>query len=348
MSLIYVVFIAINIFFPIHGRSILRKTDPCMPEIITKWSDENKTYRLRDYHLEEHALFTKFNHEHFMSHQLPRGPIIYRYDKNKSVDGEQLHKLAQHLLTEIYSHKKEYTHFKILKNSEFNIRAASGTAILKYKKYPFVLKLFIKTPETFVRPFSEGFVPSCFFIMAGGINPYLCGFTRIKNLEIIKEKIDNDPYWSKIIDLPRKWFWMPTNNRWFILTGKNIGNKPVQSVKLPSVYAIIADAIKSKKTLSLLNKRERKLAIQFSNYLDNCIDAHVDNFMIEKGTNKVILVDTEHFPTKVGLKSAIKYSTYASWYCQLAWKCFTDKFTHHRSYRENLQKNPCPALIDIK
>ncbi len=339
------------LFFLIIGsvlqaqRSVLRPQDPLIPEIITRWTDETKTYHLRDYHLEEQALFTKFNKDYFFKHLLPKGPIYYRYDKNKKVSGKRLHMLAEHLVKEITDKKTTFTHFKVLKNEDFNGRTVSGTAIFKYKKYPFVLKLFIKTPETFVKPFSEGWVPSCFFIMGGGINRYLSGFTRIRNLELIKQKIDRSPYWSTRVDTPRKWFWTPTDGRWFELTGKNIGTKPLQTVILPSVYGIIADAIESEKTLSIFNKQERELALQLAHYLDNSIDAHADNFMVEKKTLMVVLIDTEHFPTMVGLKKPLIYDSYSSWYCQLAWKCLTDKLTHHRKYRRELQVNPAPALL---
>lgn len=328
----------------VGARSVLRPKDPLMPEIITRWTDDTKTHHLQDYHLEEQALFTKFNRDYFLKHQLPQGPITYRYDKNKAVSGEKLNKLAQHLVQEISQHKKTYTHFKVLKADDFNGRIASGTAIFKYKDYPFVLKLFIKTPETFVKPFSEGFVPSCFFVMGGGINRYLSGFTRIKNLEYVKGKIDNHPYWSKLVDTPRKWFWTPTQGKWFELKGKNIG-KGEQCITLPSVYGIIADAIKSERILNIFFKPERDFALKLAHFLENRIDAHVDNFMVEKKTGKVILIDTEHFPTMVGLKEPLQYDSYSAWYCKLAYKCFIAKFSFHKKYRKELQTHPTAALL---
>lgn len=326
-------------------RSVLRPQDPLIPEIITRWTDDAKTYHLRDYHLEEHALFTKFNREYFFKHLLPEGPISYRYNKNKKISGKRLHNLAEHLVKEIFDKKTAFTHFTVLKNEDFNGHTASGTAIFKYKQYPFVLKLFIKTPETFVKPFSEGLVPSCFFVMGGGINRYLSGFTRIRNLELIKQKINESPYWSQLVDTPRKWFWTPTNCRWFELIGKNVGTKRIQRAVLPSVYGIIADAIESEKTLSIFNKQEREFALQLTHYLDNSIDAHADNFMVEKKTLKVVLIDTEHFPTMVGLKKPLVYDSYSAWYCKLAWKCLTDKLSHHKKYRRELQTKPTSALL---
>jgi hypothetical protein len=338
--------VCISFFSYVEGaRSVLRPKDPLMPEIVTRWIGDTKTYHFKDYHLEEQTLFTKFNRNYFFKHILPQGPVTYRYDQEKSIDGTVLDKLATELIKELNQHKTKFTHFKVLKTDDFNARTISGTAIFKYKEYPFVLKLFIKTPETFVQPFSEGWVPSFFFVMGGGINRYLSGFTRVRNLELVRQKIANDPYWCSIVDTPRKWFWTPQDGKWFELMSKNIGTQPQQSITLPSVYGIIADAIESKKTLSLAYKDERDLALRLAHFLENRIDAHVDNFMIEKGTGKIVIVDTEHFPTMVGLKEPLVYDTYPQWYCKLAWKCLVDNVSYHKKYRRTLQANPTPPLL---
>lgn len=324
-------------------RSIYRPEDPLMPEIITKWSDDCQEYHLKNSHLEEHALFTKFDHDYFMEHLLPKEFIYYRNNQDKSVLGSELDKLIEHLLTELNEHKTKFKHFKVLKNQDFNHKTISGLLIVKFKKYPFVLKLFIETPETFVKPFSKGWQPCCFFLMGGGINRYLSGFTRIKNLEAIKNQISNHPEWSDKLDVPRKWFWIPAQNRWFELHSKNIG-KEDRCLKLPSIYGIIADAINTRKNFSLLNKENRKLALELSFFLGSRIDPHIDNFMLEIETGKLIIVDTEHFPTMVGLKKPIYFRNYTSWYTQLSWKFFKDKFCRYKKLRRENQYNSVPEL----
>ena len=50
--------------------------------------------------------------------------------------------------------------------------------------------------------------------------------------------------------------------------------------------------------------------LRFAHYLENRVDAHVDNFMVEKSTGIIVLIDTEHFPTMVGLKEPFEYDDY--------------------------------------
>lgn len=335
---IYIFFLTNN-YLVLFSRSLHRPIDTAMPEIITRWVDEKKTYHLRSYHLEYQPLFTKFEKEYFFSHLLPKEEISFRNDKNQKVSGEILSDLIEDLLSQVYRHKTKFKNFKILKNKDFNIKTVSGLLILKFKDYPFVVKLFIETPQTFVNPFSKGWQPSIFFVMGGGINRYLSGFTRVKNLEAIKEKLKSNPALAQKIDTPRKWFWVPKDPKWFEICGKNIGPKDSCAL-LPSVYAIVADAINGAKNFSLLNKENRQFALEISNYLDNRLDPHIDNFMLEKETGKAVLVDTEHFPTMVGLTEHGKYKNYLNWYSTLSFKCFQDKFCRSKKYRRDLQKNP--------
>lgn len=197
-----------------RARSPWRPIDRAMPEINCSWSDDtSKSYCLRDNWLELHPIFSKFDREYFMDHLLPDDVLAYRRSEI-TVDGSHLKKLANELLTELAQQKTVFKHFKVLKADDFNFRKVTGLIILKYKEHPFVFKLFIKTPETFVKPFSEGIIPRFFYRMGGGINRHLAGFTRIRNLEEIKKRVEEDPYWDDIIDIPRKWFWLPDQPRW--------------------------------------------------------------------------------------------------------------------------------------
>ena len=177
-----------TVIIDLEARSRWRTLEPLMPELITCWAGENKvTHHLKDHYLELHPLFSKFDRDYFMSHLLPRGPIPYRIEEGKSVDGATLKKLAESVVKELLQKKTTFTHFTTIKKSNFNERLSSGLIILKYNDYPFVLKLFIKTPETFIKQ-REGVVPIFFYRMGGGINRHLSGFTRVKNLEEIKRK----------------------------------------------------------------------------------------------------------------------------------------------------------------
>ncbi len=322
-------------------RSIHRPYDPLIPEITTRWIDETKTYRLRDTRLQEYALFKTFDKEHFYSHLLPQDRITFRNHPERSVNSAELNNLIEEFVNELRVlkiKKTHHKHFVVLKQRDFNPITCSGIIILKFKRYPFVVKLFLETPQTFVDPFSKGFEPIVFFIMGGGANRYSSGLLRIKNLEIIRQRLKSDPYWSERIDTPRKWFWLSKNTRWFELKGKNIGAHEQQSCELPSIYGIIADEIDSGKVFTLFNKEQRDFALQLSRFLGISIDPHIDNFMYEELTGKIVLVDTEHFGTMVGLRKPFVFDSYFEWYLGLARKFTHDKFLRNKKVRRALQR----------
>lgn len=329
-----------SIFGYTYSRSIHRPYDPLMPEIITRWVDENTCHHLRDYWLEEYALFKTFDKDYFMSHLLPDGPIKYRNEPNKTVDGCKIKALTQNLLLEIYQRKKKFKDFEVLKNRDFNSITLSGVLVLKFKDYDFTLKLFIETPETFVKPFSKGWQPACFHVMGGGINRYLSGFTRIKNLDAIKKRLAESPYWSSKIDTLDKWFILPDNIRWFEVRGRNIGRQQNISIQLPSAYAVVTYFVKKERVLSISSNKDRALGLQIAHYFGDGIDPHIDNFVVEKKTGKIVMVDTEHFPTMVGLKEPLYFNSYPSWYTQLTCKFLKDKFFRSKAYRRRLQTHP--------
>ena len=331
-------------FLGLLGRSPLRPQDPFMPEIITCWPGSRQTHHLRDHCLEEHALFFKFDRQYFMDHLLPDDPIPFRLNLEKKVAGSVLKAQIEELLIELYQKKKKFKYFKVLKDNDFNTRSVSGLIILKFKQYPFVLKLFMKTPETFVKPLSEGIIPRFFFRMGGGINRHLSGFTRVKNLEEINKRIDESPHWRELIDTPRKWFWLPNKARWIELRGKNIGRVD-RVIELPATYGIIADFIENDKTFSIMKEEDRRISLDFANYCENRVDAHADNFMVEKSTGIIVLIDTEHFPTMVGLKEPFVYDNYVTWYSKLSAKCFRDIFLRTKKQRRELQINPSREIL---
>lgn len=340
----------LSIFSPnciIQARSIYRPIDPLMPEISVKWVGDSHEYILRKYHLEEYALFKLFDKNYFMQHILPEEPISLRTNPEKSVQRKQLTDLIDGLLDEIKEGKHTFTHFTILQSKDYNFKKCNGLLIVKFNDYPFVVKLFVESPDSFVSPFDKGFEPIFFFFMAGGVNRHLTGFTRIKNREIIKQRLAKSP-WVNDMDIPRKWHWVPHNSRWIEIRGKNIGNVKERSIQFPGTYCIIADAIEAERNLSLLSGTDKKRAMDLCNFLDIWIDPHMKNFMIEKGTGKFVIVDTEHFPTVVGLREKISFNSYTEWYLYLAGKCWRNAFMQNKHERRNPVK-PIPemSLVDF-
>lgn len=339
-------YLLIGLIGSVYGRSPWRPKDPTLPVISARWSDDDQRHNMTHHCLEYHALFCKFNKVHFDSHLLPANSLSYRNNPNQHINGAELAQMAEGILKEIAQGKKEYTDFIVLKRADFNHKLSTGLLVLKYKNHPFILKLFIKTPATFITQ-SEGIVPKFFFRMAGGMNRHLAGFTRIPNAEIIKERIAESPKWSKIMEVPRMWYWLPQNPRWITLEGKNIGNSGPCSSTIPAIYGVIADAIEAERVFSLSNKEDCDFGLAFAKYIGNRIDAHVDNLRVEKGTGKIVIIDTEHFPTMVGLKEPMEFNDYKSWYLQLSGKCFKAMYLRTKKARRELQHHPMPELYTL-
>lgn len=331
--------IAFTLVTHLYGRSIFRAADPEEPTLIAQWVGDSKTYTFKNTHLEKEPLFKVFDKKQFFDHQLPVTPITFRYNTEQSVSGELLDQCIQTLLQEVKAGKTTFTHFDVLKKKDFNKQQQVGLLILKFKKYPFVVKLFLESPQSFVQPFSKGFEPTCFFYMGGGVNRHISGFTRIKNLTFVQNKIKKHHYWSQKVDFPRKWFWYPKESSWIQLTGKHIGETENIQTTFPAIYAIVADQIIWTREFALSDPKDRKTAMAISNFVDQRVDPHINNFGIEQNSGKIVPIDFELFPLMVGLKQNNKPSGYAAWYTGLALKMVKDTFGRSKQERRNIQQN---------
>lgn len=337
----YILLITLLFLAPVETtltRSPYRSPDPSFFMLTVRWEGDTREFHIRDPHLGNGPNFSTFDQEHFTAHLLPNGPIHFRYDQSKTVTGKHLSALLEQVVQEIMSGKTEFEHFIPLKMRDFRRRKSAGFVVLKAKQFPFVAKISIENPKSFVFPYKKGFEPSCFFIIGEGSNRHICGFTRIKNLEAIQQKITHDDTWKSQVTFPRKWFWIPHKVRWMEFIGSGIrGNR---YTKVPSIYAVIADVIEAEREMGITNKQDRTLCLALSEYLDYRIDAHIKNFLVEKGTHKIALIDTEHFPTLVGLKEKPHITGYTSWYGTLAKKYVHEKFACSKTERINRQLNP--------
>lgn len=304
--------------------------------LIAKWANGDEEHALSDSHIEEYPLFVVYNEDHFKTHLLPTTDITYRYDQKKSVSGKILQDLIEQLVQEINAYKKKFTHFEMIQDKDFSHRKAAGLIVLRFKDYPFIVKLFIETPESFVNPWCKGALPVWFFYMGGGGNRHLTGLTRIKNMELIREKLSQNPKWADVVDTPRKWFWTPQEQKWVMLTGRNVGGKKEISTSIPGIFAIVADEIIAAES-PICDKHKERIALELCNSLDMFIDPHIDNFLIEQKTNKLVIIDTEHFPTLVGLKEKCTFTSYVGWYLGLAKKATHDIYFRLKSERNRAQ-----------
>lgn len=329
------IFFLSALFLPIahcFARSIHRPVDPRMPEVSICWSETpaQKT-TIKDSHIEFNPIFS-FDYQHFMQHKLPPNKINYpENNPTQYVSTHTIDKMIEDLLIEIAHKKRKFKNFTIIKKRNFSFKKRCGLIILAFNNYPLILKLFMETPRTFFDCHAKGVESVCFFYMSGGANRHVTGLTRIKNREYLLKQAQALPAWKQRIKIPRKWFWLPNNASWLLLEGKNIGETPVVKIKIPAVYAIIADFI----TIKPSRTNHSKTILQLCNDLNLFVDAHKDNFVFNQKENgiddEVIIIDTEHFPSVVGLKEKFAVSSHFEWYLLLITKCINDCYLRHKT-----------------
>lgn len=303
-----------------HARSPHRPKNRNEPMLTFRWVDDAHEYHLQNAHLEEYPWFGTFDSDIFDQYALPDSELItFRNNEPESIMGAVLKQRIDHLLEEVKQCKKTYTHFTLLQDKDFNRKHACGLIVLKFNDYPFVVKLFIESPQDFTDIWSKGFIPIFLFYMGGGVNRHLSGFTRLKNRAYIAQRLLQDEEWAKRVDVPRKWSYIPESCPFIDITSQNMGPYNKNHIQIPGTYIIIADEIKEDQDSTILD--DSTIAIDLCNFLNGQIDPHKKNFMIEKDTKKLVIVDTEHLPTMMGFKEQINITGYVSWYGRVIIKC---------------------------
>lgn len=340
----------LTLYTEIKPRSPFRKKDLTKPEITIGWKNSPIVTKHANWVYKRYPLFDAFNRDFFYSHLFPQTTIPSRNGAPESFDCIAIQNLINKLLLEIKKKKKKYTDFILLKDKNFNHRKKCGLLILKFKNYPLVLKLFMETPKTFIDPYCKGFENQFFFYMSGGNNRHIAGLTRIKNLELIHEQINEHPRWKNSIITPRKWYWLPKQPRWIEITGNNIGDEKQIKTEIPGIYAIIADELDTKEEINNLSSQAKsELIMQLCMDLHLFIDPHDDNFIIKYNdtTNEhtISIVDTEHFPSMVGLKEEPFFNNHIEWYLYLGAKFFQDAFLQTKHDRREAQNKYNPYAI---
>lgn len=310
-----------------YGRNVRRPQDPCVPiisvsatdpEFEKSWAPLKKdptftqTCSLKSSFLRR-RVFERFDIKFFNENYLPSECLEFR-DKSGSVKTQTLSTLSNKLVEEIKRGKKDFPNFIILKDKDFNYKSLSGIIIVKFKNYPFVLKLSIEHPHTMVQPYSKSFENTGQFVIGGNLR-HLSNFTRITNLKRIKEILGENPEYLNRIHFPRKWYWKPNKSHDLKIIWKCNGHQ--EEMFLPSVYAVISDFIQTDKIQPQqeLNKLAMKVAID-TGFL---IDPHAGNFVIEQNPQQCVLLDTEDFRIMVGLSQSMKAKSYTNWYLELVY-----------------------------
>jgi len=315
-------------FTTMSQRNVHRLHKKTMAHIKVCSSNDSTNYNLIDNNLRPIPLLHVFDKKHFESNLLPKKFIKYDHNQNQ-ITTKKLNKLIEHLFEEIDRKSKSYRHFKILKNSGFVRHKKCGLLVAKFKDYPFILKLFIEPPKSFVNPYDKGFEATNFFI-AGGALRHTLGFSRIKTLNYVKKAIAKNERWKNRIIVPRKWFWLPQNPTWLHIKTYNLGKRKKDYVTMPAIYGVIADEL-IKDSTKTTNYEE---IMAFSQFLEHRIDPHTKNFFIEKETGKIALIDTELFPLILGFQERIRPShSHIKWYTHLAGKYLKEKMFTLKSER---------------
>lgn len=330
------------------ARSPFRKRDKDEPQISIGWKGFKKGISRRNWAYKK-SIFTVFNHDYFYNHLLPHDSIQDIQNPDKSIDCTILNKLIDNLLKEVKKQKREYTDFEILKDKNFNHHERCGLLIVKFKHYPFVLKLFMETPKTFIDSYCKGF-ENQFFLYMSGMTRHGAGLTRIRNLELVKQQIDEHPRWQNKIITPRKWHWIPKKPRWMEIKGYNIGGEKEVSTLMPSIYAVVADVLDTTEDAPLLSLQKRsELVMELCMDLQLFVDPHGDNFIVkyneESKDYHISIVDTEHFPSLVGLKEQPFFNNHLEYYVFLGAKYFQDAFLQTKCDRIAAQNYTSPCAL---
>lgn len=255
-----------------------------------------------------------FDKKYFAKKLIPKNTNISYKNNKGSVNSQELSQLAEKVLQEVKDGKQTFTDFTILKCKDFNFKNLSGLLVLKYKKYPFVLKLSIEHPHTMVKPYTKSFEANCIFMIGGNFR-HLSNFTRIPNLENLKKILSYNPYYLEKIDFPRKWYWQPKNNYNLEITWHKSDYRPEEKIIIPSTYATLSDFIEVDDSQS--QRELNKVALKISRDTGFLVDPHAGNLVINKDTGKHTMIDTENFRLILGVDHSLNAQTYIGWFAEM-------------------------------
>jgi hypothetical protein len=311
----------------LNARSIHRPADPDDPCIYVTSSLTGDCYKMIDSQLQNYPIFNCYNEDHFNKNLLP-ATINFRYEPEKFVSAKEINDKIDNLISELKNKKRIFSDFKVLKCTDFNSRKKAGFIVVKFKDYPFVLKLFKETPKSITDFSTRGVQERAIFAMSSSMR-HFAGLTRIRNIEKIKKTISPNHKWYNELSLPRKWFWLPENPDFLLIKAHNLGGKKESVTKIPAFYAIICDEIKfSKKKVSIND------CIEFCSELNFILDPHYKNFTYDEINGKLTIIDTEFFPILMGLRHKLKpYKNYLDWYTMLGCQFIKHKFGMLKSMR---------------
>lgn len=289
-----------------------------LPEIAVQWTDNAAEQYAAKAEYFRPEVFSMFDPAFVQEHLLPMGEITSRNGRS-TMQGSQLSDEIEQTITELRSGKRNLTYFTLIKDKEYHWKHFAGLIVLKSRNHPYVVKLFTENPATFLDAKAKGMQHAAMSRMSGGGNRYLAGFLRLKNLEQARQ-IASTVELPMVLDFPRKWYWLPTHNQTMTVMGRGFGSAKDDSysMQLPSVYAIVADWIETDVPLSYMRTKHRVDILNICHKFNFEIDPNIKNYRIEKGTNKLVLIDTEHYRSLLALNANIPTNSYVTMHLYVA------------------------------
>lgn len=308
-----------SIFRPQHSMNATITVFTNDPEQASKWNINTKklSSQLTSKYLKLKPLQEKFDYQYLKNHQLP--PTITPHATKQPIQTAGLKECIHNIITTLQQGKTTLHNATIIQKRDFNFTTQSGLLVVKPHNYPVIVKLFIEHPCTFTDPFSKSFEASCMFTLGGSLR-HLCGFTRIPNLHRVKAELAKHPHYKNKIKFPQKWFYIPDNTYWLNITWHNPYKEKTTDISMPAIYCIIADYIEIDQHAQQTHHRYlRNVSMDVVNFLQFAIDPHNGNFVFEKNNpNDLFIIDTEHFPTVIGLEHGMRAKNYMSWYIEMS------------------------------
>jgi len=318
------------------ARSPHRLPDPDSPILIVHDKETDCLHERYSFHFQK-KIFDLYDKEFFFENLFPESiNDIY----GKPVFQDHLSNDLEITLNEILKGKKNFTYCTVLQKKNFNFRKKCGLLILKHKRYPLVIKFFLESAQSLIEPGWKGFEPNFIFFLSGGIGRQLAGFTRVKNRHYIENILRNSDEWGSRVILPRKWFWIPKKNYSIKITGKKISQKDFLETEIPGIYAVIADFCPHQDDPRYSEIRDSEV-MKLCNFLNMYVDPHENNFIVTHSDKEglvITIIDTEHFPSMVGLENQITFNNHAEWFGFLAFKCLKDAYFRTKKMRKEIQR----------
>lgn len=308
-------------------RSPLRKPSQQIPTIVVSDDMNPHSYARSCNHYKKDPIFTVFDYQFFLDHQVPTTGITTGNEK-PMVKKKKLDKILHNILFALKEQNSPLPHCTIMHDRNFNYTTQCGLIILKLHDYPLVIKLFKETPESFVSPFTKGFEPTTFFFMSGGSNRHIAGLTRIPNRLRLLAQIEQSEQWKDRVIIPRKWYWTPQPIEWLRIDGYHLDAKTNLHTEIPATYAVIADYVAAEQTTSLDPEMQKDLIMDLCTLCSLHLDPHMKNFVISTKPDSEIpiitIIDTEDHACMTGLTEPVTYTTHIEWYTVLTRKFLKD------------------------